>query len=121
MGGPADRQNQDVVVSLLNTLGDYFLPARQQHSDTQDIFEIISETGQLLKEQRPASVTELQHALPALEPELEAVLVLSRLSDLVVTPVFARTTAEGTLMHRKIEPVTAPIFERFALLLGRRE
>lgn len=44
--------NQDVVVSLLNTLGDYFLPARQQHSDTQDIFEIISETGALLEENR---------------------------------------------------------------------
>lgn len=111
--------NQDVVVSLLNSLGDYFSPARQQHSDTQDIFEIINETGRLLKEHKPTAVAELQHVLPVLEPELEAVLVLSRLSDLVVTPVFARTTAEGTLMHRKIEPVTTPIFERFSLLLGK--
>ena len=110
--------NQDVVVSLLNSLGDYFSPARQQHSDTQDIFEIISETGALLKE-KPAPIAQLSDALPSLDSVLEAVLVLSRLSDLVVTPVFARTTAEGTLMHRKIEPVTTPIFERFALLLGK--
>ncbi len=112
--------NQDVVVSLLNALGNYFSPARQQRSDTQDIFEIISETGALLKE-KPAPITELADALPSLESIVEAVLVLSRLSDKVVTPVFARTTAEGTLMRQKIEPVTTPIFERFALLLDRRE
>lgn len=111
--------NQDVVVSLLNSLGDYFSSARQQHSDTQDIFEIISETDQLLTEKATTTVTELDEILPSLASELEAILVLSRLSDLVVTPVFARTTAEGTLMRRKIEPVTTPIFQRFAILLGK--
>jgi hypothetical protein len=111
--------NQDVVVSLLNSLGDYFSSARQQYSDTQDISEIISETGQLLTEKATTAVAELHETLPSLASELEAVLVLSRLSDLVVTPVFARTTAEGTLMRRKIEPVTTPIFKRFAILLGK--
>jgi len=110
--------NQDVVVSLLNTLGDYFSPARQQHSDTQDIFEIISETRDLL-ENRPTVIAELSTIPSSLESVLEAVLVLSRMSDLVVTPVFARTTAEGTLMRRKIESITDPIFERFAILLGK--
>lgn len=110
--------NQDVVVSLLNTLGDYFSPARLQHSDTQDVFEIIHDSEKLLQ-QKPAAIAQLCDTLPSLEGLLEAVLVFARLSEQVVTPVFARTTAEGTLMHRKIAPVTAPIFERFALLLGK--
>ncbi|MFV1998308.1 MAG: sulfur reduction protein DsrS, partial [Acidiferrobacterales bacterium] len=93
--------NQDVVVSLLNSVGEYFSSARQQYSETQDIFEIVSETDQLLAEKTTTAVVELHGNLLSLAPELEAILVLSRLSDRVVTPVFARTTAEGTLMRRK--------------------
>jgi len=111
--------NQDVVVSLLNSLGDYMSSARQQHSDTQDILEIIDESDRLLSDDTSTMVVTLLSALPSLRSEVEAILVLSRLSDLVVTPIFARTTAEGTLMRRKIEPVTTPVFKRFALLLGK--
>lgn len=110
--------NQDVVVSLLNTLGDYFSPARLQQTDTQDIHEIIHETEELLR-QKPTEIIELLAALPNAERLLDSILVCSRLSELIVTPIFARTTAEGTLMHRKIAPITAPIFERFAILTGK--
>ena len=40
-----------------------------------------------------------------LEAQLEAAANLARLSDAVVAPIFARSTAIGSLMRRKIEPV----------------
>jgi hypothetical protein len=48
-------------------------------------------------------------AEPAPERDEEPVTRLSRVSAELTDPIFARTTAIGSLMRRKIEPVTAPI------------
>jgi hypothetical protein len=57
-------------------------------------------------------------AHPELAPQVQAMQVLACLSDRVVTPVFAHTDAIGTVMRRKLEPVTVPILEQFARLRG---
>lgn len=114
---PAD---QDVVVALLNTIGTHLAPARLSMTNTQMIEDIIDETAQSLAHtDNHAVLTTLITAAPDLAAEIEALLVLSRLSDLVVTPIFARTSAEGTLMRKKIAPVTTPIFARLDILLGK--
>jgi hypothetical protein len=115
--------NQDVVVILLNTIGAYFGAARRHESGTHDIDTVIGETAALCaaaeRDAADTELTELLQTAPQLRAEIESLLVLARASDLWVTPIFARTTADGTLMRSKIEPVTTPIFARMAALRGR--
>jgi hypothetical protein len=110
--------NQDVVVALLNSVGNYFAPARPDPAHPDDIEQLVSETRVLCEGGRCEAYTEIHMAVPAVSAEAEALLLLSRVNEYLVTPVFAKTTAEGTLMRKKIEPVTKPIFERIAVLLG---
>jgi hypothetical protein len=54
--------------------------------------------------------------LPGLRPELQALMALAHMDEAIVTPVFARSSAVGSLMRRKIEPVIGPVLERLAIL-----
>ena len=47
-------------------------------------------------------------------------IILSCLSVKLVNPIFARTDAIGTMMRKKIQPVTDPIFDQFAVLQAGR-
>lgn len=49
-------------------------------------------------------------------PRLEAAARLAEVSEAPVKPIFARSTAIGSLMRRKIEPVVAPIMADIRLL-----
>jgi len=108
--------NQDVVVALTNTIGAYFADARQVDIFPRDINDLIeqSKAGSVATDNN--EIAEIHEAAPNLAPVITALLVLSRISEEIVTPVFAKTTAEGTLMRRKLEPITAPLFEQIANL-----
>lgn len=110
--------NQDVVVALLNAIGDYFAPARPDDAYAENIEQLVSETRVYCDGDRCEAYSEIRSTAPDASPEAEALLLLSRVNEYLVTPIFAKTTAEGTLMRKKIEPVTTPIFERIAVLLG---
>jgi hypothetical protein len=112
--------NQDVVVALLNSVGNYFAPARPNPTHAEDIEQLVSETRILCDGDQCETYTEIRSVVPDASAEAEALLLLSRVNEYLVTPIFAKTTAEGTLMRKKIEPVTTPIFERIAALLGSR-
>jgi hypothetical protein len=45
-----------------------------------------------------------------------AMTVLACLSVKLLNPIFSRTDAIGTVMRKKIKPVTDPIFEQLAIL-----
>jgi hypothetical protein len=110
--------NQDVVVALLNSVGNYFAAARPDATYAEDIDQLVSDTRLYCDGDRCEALTEIRASVPDASAEAEALLLLSRVNEYLVTPIFAKTTAEGTLMRKKIEPVTTPIFERIAVLLG---
>lgn len=56
-------------------------------------------------------------ALPSLAADAEAVLALGQASEALTAPVFARSTAIGSLMRRKIEPLLAPLLQQVQTLL----
>jgi hypothetical protein len=47
--------------------------------------------------------------------------ILSGLGYAVVRPVFCKTDAIGSLMRRKLEPVSAPLRQMILLLQARHE
>ena len=88
-------ETQEVVTRTLNAIGRYF-------SGGADWQEDIDQPG--------------RDACQQFAPALEAAARLARVSEAPVKPVFARSTAIGSLMRRKIEPVVAPIMADIRLL-----
>lgn len=56
--------------------------------------------------------------LPGYRDDLRAMLALSWVGESLVNPIFARTDAIGSVMRKKIEPVTSPIRQHLTQLLG---
>lgn len=59
-----------------------------------------------------------RRAVPELDREWQALAALSALSTQQLTPIFARSTAIGSLMRRKIEPLVTPILGHIRTLRG---
>lgn len=107
--------NQEVVCALMNAVGNYFSDQQLPEQGQQDIEVLLAEAESACTEDEAAAVIA---ALPALRAEIVAVQTLARLTDEICTPVFARTDAMGTVMRKKLEPVTTPVFRQFAILRG---
>lgn len=88
-------ETQDVVNRTLNALGRYFSIG-------------TGEAGQAAH----------ANVCLALAPQLEAAARLAAASAEQVAPVFARSTAIGSLMRRKIEPVVSGVLADIRLLRG---
>lgn len=114
---PAD---QDVVIALLNALSGYFAAVRPESRGCGGSAEEIVADAEALcaGEDQPAAVREVLDAAPELAGEVGAMIALSRMGGEVAMPVLAHTTATGTLMRKKLEPVTTPILRQIALLRG---
>lgn len=108
---PAD---QDVVNALLNAVGAYFGHGEGAECSVEEI-----ETAASVYLAEPATQAVLA-AAPGLEAELRALLFLSQVDSGLARPIFRTTTAIGTLMRRKLEPITGPIQSRIAVLRGKK-
>jgi hypothetical protein len=111
--------NQDVVVSLLAAIAGYFSPIMPESFPEDDIEAICRNADNVCR----SDDEQLQQVLDTLGTELDkavnylvAMIVLSCLSVKLVNPIFARTDAIGTVMRKKIKPVTDPIFEQLSIL-----
>ncbi len=116
---PAD---QDVVVEFLNAIQAYFASVCP-HRDADAKMHTLVEDADVLLDVPPvcATTSALQavlEVLPGYGADLRAMLVLSWVSESLVNPIFARTDAIGSVMRKKIEPVTLPIRQQLAQLLG---
>jgi hypothetical protein len=67
-------------------------------------------------QKRLEDVDEVLSKLPKLLPEVKAILFLAHVSENLVTPVFALTDAVGTVMRKKIEPITKQLLAQVAVL-----
>jgi len=106
--------DQDAVVALLNALSGYFSVARQRPEPCMDVGEILMAAKRMLETDMASQA--VLSVLPGLRPELLALAALAHMDEAIVTPVFARSSAVGSLMRRKIEPVIGPVLEQIAIL-----
>lgn len=112
--------NQDVVVALLEAIQGYFNDVACSGARLQDIDAIAHQAETRCREcaNHDRQLAELLAQLPALASTLRAMLVLSAVGERLVAPVFARTDAIGTVMRRKLEPITQPLLAEMAVLRG---
>ena len=106
--------DQDTVVALLNSLSGYCRDLRSGDGPCQDVATILTEAEVAVTEQGEAQA--LLATVPELWPEARALYALARMDEAIVTPIFARSSASGSLMRRKIEPVLQPVLEQIAVL-----
>lgn len=114
--------NQDAVCALLDTIGDYFSPARVSPLHYTDIDVLLRDaeswfepSPQVDAEARQAAQALLEQA-PELRRELQALLTLAQVGEPLVRQIFAHTDAIGSVMRKKLEPVTRPIAQQLAAL-----
>lgn len=110
--------NQDVVVSLLAAIASYFETIAPRQVEVDEI-ETICDGAEKLCTSGDDAICEVIAALGEevdARQYLRAMTVLSCLSVKLVNPIFARTDAIGTVMRKKIKPVTDPVFEQLQIL-----
>lgn len=106
--------DQDAVVALLNALSGYCRDLRSGDGPCQDVATILTEAEVTVTEQGEAQA--LIATVPELRAEARALYALARMDEAIVTPIFARSSASGSLMRRKIEPVIQPVLEQIGVL-----
>lgn len=115
MRRPAD---QDVVSALFNAVGRYFESVRVNREQLREMEQVNSEVEKLMSGD-DQSLNALLKTVPELEAEIGAMLTLAHIDDAILIPLFSKTNAVGTLMRRKLEPISTPFLKQFAILSGR--
>jgi len=111
--------NQDVVVSLLAAISDYFVSIAPHDYTVDEIEAICSEAESLCcsnDEDISSVVAVLNGTTDRAKKYLSAMTVLSCLSVKLVNPVFSRSDAIGTVMRKKIKHITDPMFAQLQVL-----
>ena len=113
--------NQDVVVALMNSVANYFNPVAVP-PESQDVQDIICYVDKICAdESQPvakylAEVKASNIAADDIEQRVKSMLILSCLDERVVDPIFAVTSAIGSVMRKKLEPVVKPMLQQIDLL-----
>jgi len=123
--------NQDVVAYLLNTLHEKLSPALPVPvTDMPRQIEVIDTLANALIDVDSVDYARADEDWKAVVRKviddentlqlLKSMVWLAQISEAVIAAIFAQTTAEGTLMRKKLKPVTDPVFEHLDWFLGRR-
>jgi hypothetical protein len=111
--------NQDVVNTMLDVIAGYFRPLRPEGPPDMTLGELAAEARSYVAG-LPPSLRPIAEACPEVVALLGSARVLSGLSYGVVRPIFGDSTAIGSLMRRKLEPVFTPLLGHIDLLRGGR-
>ena len=112
--------NQDVVVALLEAIESYFAPLRPALPPSAEMSELVVQATQACGDKSILAINEVLEVAPETGNLLQAMLALSWVGVHLVNPIFARTDAIGTVMRRKLEPVSAPMLDLLRILSGKR-
>jgi len=114
--------NQDVVVALLHAIAAYFRTTRFTAGRYEYMDDIHGAVDALMANGCAAdsALGAVLGKAPNLESQLRAMLMLSLLDEPVVNPVFSRTDAIGSVMRRKLKPVSDIIMQQIDILGNQR-
>lgn len=104
--------DQDIFSAAVNSLGAFVdLPVCPPERDLDSLLAAARE-----KQRTEPDAQALLALDPALEPKIFALLVLGGVSERLFYHLFSRTTATGSLLRRKLGPLTEPIRHQIAEL-----
>ena len=103
--------NQAMVVSLLQAVQNYFYAVRPDDTARREIQAVMQHAQALCNAKPPASVQQVVDIAPDLKPQLEAMMALSLMGEPLVDPIFKSTNMLGSVMRKKLEPISRPMIE----------
>jgi len=109
---PVDKYT---VAALMDIIGNYFRPAQYASASAAE-FDAALEHAEKLLASPPHALAELLAEVPEMKDEIGAMLTLAHAGEQLVTPIIAVTSASGTLLRRKLEPVLDPMLRQYAVL-----
>lgn len=112
--------NQDAVNCLLGVVAEYFRPLRPEGAPDATI-DVLEAEAAGFSASPPAAIAGLVEREASLRELVESMRVLSGLGYGVVRPVFGGSTAIGSLMRRKLEPLFASLRRHIDRLRGHRQ
>jgi hypothetical protein len=113
--------NQDVMLVLLEALASYFEVLRPLHCcGGETVEDVVANMELFIASQTPDSaIGQVLQTVPELKNEVSAMLALSCMDANIATPIMSQTTASGSLMRKKLEPVSIPILQLISVLTGK--
>ncbi len=113
--------SQEAAICIMNVIGSYFRGSAPLEEPPRDMDAAMERARAQYQSTAQATagtgpLADLVHAAPGLEREIVALLVLSQISETLLNPIFSHTTAVGTVMVKKMEPLVGPILEQYAVL-----
>ncbi len=115
--------NQDVVVEFLKSIQCYFSPVCPNADSAADMETVVSDAEALLDVPAvcptTSNVQDVLEQLPQHRADVAAMMALGWVGEALVNPIFARTDSIGSVMRKKIIPVTGPIQQQFSQLRGK--
>ncbi len=112
--------NQDVMVELMHALEQHAADMPLDEYKNSDIEAIVHTAAELVGGEpasgAPGPLQQLVDAWPQGIRYIRAMLILALLEEKVLNPIFSRTDAIGTVMRKKLRPLTEPVNEQIAVL-----
>jgi len=105
--------NQDVVIMALNAIRNYFesvTPAKREFKSVTEINELCTLVIDTIKTTNTTFSNVIKDS-DEIRESLYSILFLSCLCEGIVTPIFSRSSAIGSVMRKKLQPVSEPILE----------
>lgn len=105
---------------LFNNIGRYFAGIRDLTDPSATAEALLASLERPAAIVAPEVTAVLETAIPW-RTAIVAALALSRVDESLVTPILAQTSASGTLLRRKLEPVTRLVLPALAALRDRNQ
>ncbi len=109
---PVDKYT---VAALMEIIGEYFKPVQCLLEPAKEIDQAQANVASLMAS-APGELEALLKSAPEFKNEITAMLILAQTSERLITPIIAVTSASGTLLRRKLEPVLGPLLQQYAIL-----
>jgi len=115
--------DQDVVISLFIAIGHYFkLPIQSLKLDKRGTrsIEIAIEHSKVICAKPDNNQLEALINLLSEEyhPAIDAMLVLAQMGEHTLIPIFSGNDSVGTVMRKRLIPLTTPLLEKVDILMG---
>jgi len=110
---------QDVVIATLDAVHGYYAALRPEGQPDATLDQLLVDAESWIVDGAPPPLCSVLAEHRDFAEILQAMRLLSGLGYGVVRPVFRDSTAMGTLMRRKLEPVVKPVDVRLSVLTGQ--
>ena len=113
--------NQDVVISLFDTIKDYFRTVCPNQVEYQDIDTLFADANKYVDVTATQfdDLKEFLDTFPDMSYLVKLIIVLSLIDESLLNSVFSRTDAIGSLMRKKIDHITSPLLKNISALKGK--